>query len=474
MTEVTAIFDVGKTNKKLFLFDNRCNVVYEYSETLPEIKDDDGFPCEDVQLLKEWMLSLWSRIISNKDYEISSVNFTAYGASFVHLNGNGQPVTPLYNYLKPFSNELAEKLYEQYGGRWNFSSITSSPPMGMLNSGLQLLWLKYRKPDSFLKINWSLHLPQYLSFLFSGKKVSEFTSIGCHTALWDFARSNYHPWVKNEGMDKLLAPLISNPVVGELELNNRNVSIGTGLHDSSSALIPYFKKGNEPFLLISTGTWCITLNPFNRQVLTKEELSLDCLCYLTPGGKPVKASRIFLGREHEYQSERIERHFEKSKGYCNTINFDPQKLNSLLSENSINKRLIPAQLEGTGPFPGKTLNEWNLSQFSSCEHAYLQLLLDLTSMLKYSVQLVDSSDTKTIFVEGGFGNNEVFMNLFASHLPNKQVKSSHLKQATALGAALQVNETCKLEDWKFKDYKASDVSKQLEDYYNRYWKNQGI
>ena len=185
---------------------------------------------------------------------------------------------------------------------------------------------------------------------------------------------------------------------------------------------------------------------------------------MTPDGKPVKASRIFLGREHEFQTSRIENHFGKSKGYCNDIRYDVERIRTLLREADDNKKLIPSCMEGTGPFPAKSSKEWIIGQFASCEDAYLQLLIDLTCMLKYSVQLVDNTATKTIFIEGGFGDNDVFMNLLANHFPGKKIKVSFLKQATALGAVLQINESAKLEDWKFQSYTASDISGLLESY----------
>ena len=46
-----AIYDVGKTNKKLILFDEQYTVVYEESIQLAETKDEDGFSCEDVVAL---------------------------------------------------------------------------------------------------------------------------------------------------------------------------------------------------------------------------------------------------------------------------------------------------------------------------------------------------------------------------------------------------------------------------------------
>ncbi|MFX7507197.1 hypothetical protein ABTJ37_23040, partial [Acinetobacter baumannii] len=52
---VIAIFDIGKTNKKLFLFDEQYQVVFETSTTLPETVDEDGDACEDIAALTAWI-----------------------------------------------------------------------------------------------------------------------------------------------------------------------------------------------------------------------------------------------------------------------------------------------------------------------------------------------------------------------------------------------------------------------------------
>ena len=49
---VIAIFDVGKTNKKLFLFDESYRIVFEKSARFAETLDEDGFPCEDLERLE--------------------------------------------------------------------------------------------------------------------------------------------------------------------------------------------------------------------------------------------------------------------------------------------------------------------------------------------------------------------------------------------------------------------------------------
>lgn len=43
---VIAVFDVGKTNKKLFLFDENYKIVFERTARFLEINDEDGDPAK--------------------------------------------------------------------------------------------------------------------------------------------------------------------------------------------------------------------------------------------------------------------------------------------------------------------------------------------------------------------------------------------------------------------------------------------
>src|SRR6185436_11924321 len=119
--QVIAIVDVGKTNKKLLLFNKQYEIVYEMSAKLNETTDEDGFPCEDLDALRDFVLTALSNVCRNKEFDVKAVNFSAYGASFVHLGTDNKPVTPLYNYLKPLSEETKNSFYQTYGGEENFS-----------------------------------------------------------------------------------------------------------------------------------------------------------------------------------------------------------------------------------------------------------------------------------------------------------------------------------------------------------------
>jgi sugar (pentulose or hexulose) kinase len=434
-TPVIAIIDVGKTNKKLFLFDEHYKIVFERSARFVETTDEDGFACENLESVRLSVFDSLAEVFRKKEFDVKAVNFSTYGASFVYLDEDGRPVAPLYNYLKPYPEVLQKKFYDTYGGEEEFSNRTASPVLGSLNSGMQLYRIKYEKPELFDKIKYALHLPQYLSFLISGQLYTDITSIGCHTNLWDFQKNDYHEWVYKEGIAEKLPPIVPSDKVFPCVFPGTNYSVGVGLHDSSAALIPYLVNFHEPFVLISTGTWCITLNPFNQTPLTLDELKNDCLSYLSYRGKPVKASRLFAGNDHEEQVKRISEHFKQSLLYYQQIEFDREIILAL------QKRLTPLDTSNTTKLISESLfAKRNLSDFNSYEEAYHQLIHDIITQQYASTQLViKGTQVKRLFVDGGFSKNPIYMTLLASAFPKLEVFAASMAQATSVGTALSIH-----------------------------------
>lgn len=444
---VILIFDVGKTNKKIVLFDEQYKPVYEENKQFEEIKDEDGFPCEDVQLLTNWLKHSFNKLSSDERFKIKAVNFSGYGASFVYIDDENKVSLPLYNYLKPFPETLKNQFYDTYGGEALLSRQTASPVLGHLNSGLQLYRLKHEKPNQFSKIKYALHLPQYLSYVLTQHAVSDLTSIGCHTLLWNFDENKYHPWVKEEGILKKLAPIVNaDSIAGYI---HHTILIGAGIHDSSSALIPYLAAFQEPFILLSTGTWCISLNPFNKTSLTNEELKQDCLCYLSFQGVPVKASRLFAGYEHEEATKRLSQHFNKPIEYYKKIPYDFKTV------KRVNDNL---KMDNNDPSFGQILfPRRNLSVFENYEEAYHQLIMDIIFRQHQSTQLVvNGSDIKKIFVDGGFSSNEIYMNLLANAFPMLEIYAASVPQATAIGAAMAIHSS-----WNKKEIPSGIINLKL-------------
>ncbi|MCY7349273.1 MAG: carbohydrate kinase [Cytophagaceae bacterium] len=431
--DVIAIFDVGKTNKKLLLFDADYRVVFEEQTQFEEILDDDGFHGDDLNRLTTWLKMGLETVLSDERFDVRAVNCTAYGASLVNLDGAGQPVTPLYNYLKPFPENLRQQFFADYGPVGEFGAQTASPDLGMLNSGLQLYWLKYEKPWLYRQIEHALHLPQYCAYVFTGQPFSEVTSLGCHTALWDFGQKKYHRWVAEERMNAfgqmMMPSFLTSPP------RPRGGHFGIGIHDSSAALVPYLLAFSEPFLLLSTGTWCITLNPFSTQLLTGDDLRRDCLNYLNFRGDPVRASRLFAGNEHERRVRHLSEYFSVPVDFYKQIPFDSGCVLALRT------RFRQAQPEAVslGSLQDSAFAERILNEFANYKEAYHQLMLDLMAQQITSIRLAKGEISVTkLFVDGGFSRSPIYMNLLAEAFPELEVYASELAQATALGAALVI------------------------------------
>ncbi|MCX2431236.1 FGGY-family carbohydrate kinase [Pedobacter sp. GR22-10] len=431
---VIAIFDVGKTNKKLFLIDENYSIVYERSARFVETMDEDGEICENLESLTSSVYDSLNQVTQLKEFDIKAINFSTYGASFVYLDEKGAPLTPLYNYLKAYPEGLKAAFYAQYGGEEKISLETASPVLGSLNSGMQLYRLKCERPELFNRIRYALHLPQYLSYLLTGKAVADITSIGCHTQLWDFNKNEYHYWVKAEEIDQKFGEFTAADTAIKSSFQGKEVSVGVGLHDSSAALIPYLANFNSPFVLISTGTWCISLNPFNQEPLQADELKKDCLCYMHFKGKAVKASRIFAGHEHEVQLKRIALHFDRAAYLFKHLKFNPALVLKLVNKVPENQQ-VQTEFSLTSAFPERDLNI-----FQTAEEAYHQLVIDLIKQQVYSLKLILNDGVRRVFVDGGFGKNAIYMHLLASAVPDIEVYASSVAQATAIGTALAIND----------------------------------
>jgi sugar (pentulose or hexulose) kinase len=429
--EVVLIFDIGKTNKKILLFDSQLNLLHEEETVFKEIPDDDGFYGDDMERLETWILDACFRYLNHERYLVRGINFTTYGASLIYLNEDGERLTPIYNYLKPMPEGIVEPLYEAFGGESEFCRKTASPALGMLNSGFQALWLKKKKPKVFNQVKSILHFPQYLSFLLTGIPSTEHTSIGCHTGLWDFENMCYHPWTKQ------LGPALPEPEAVETTYPSTrfkfSVPVGIGIHDSSSSLVPYFMNSTEKFILISTGTWCISMNPFNREALTAGQLKQDCLAFLSMNQQAVISSRFFLGRIHDENLIHLNKLYGRDKSAYKAVVLDKQMLHELRLKHG--EKGIFFQGGVPEAFVDPSIPK---TTFLNFEEAYHQLIMDLVHLTVQSIRLIISTEdhTKNLFISGGFSKNPIFLYLIACSFPDKCVFTSEIANATSLGAAM--------------------------------------
>ena len=426
---MTLIFDIGKTNKKALVFDKDFHVLDEQQTVFDEIGDIDGDPTDDAVKIEAWMKKI---LRGYKKAEISKINFATYGATIAHLDAKGKLLATPFNYLKkidpltlPSSSRLGGTVKSAFlsenGGSSAFCTATASPDLDcLLNSGFQLYWLKKERPEFFSKIKTTLHLPQYFSYVLTKQLASEYTSIGSHTMLWDFHRKTYHNWVEKEGISRLFPKILPIKTTFQGFKTLGRFEVGIGIHDSSAALLPYLAREKKPFLLLSTGTWSICLNPFNTEPLTAEEFANDCLFYMRPDGATVKASRLFLGKIHDEAVEKLANQFHQKPEATREIRFNNEIFSEILSKG------LPSERGGKNKGNCETLTE-----------AYHILIHDLIKIQVGKIKLAAGSVAfEKIIIDGGFAKNDLYLTMLKRALPTVKIEPSDMPQGTALGAAL--------------------------------------
>ena len=442
---VTAVFDIGKTNKKFFLFDTNFQEVYREYAQFDLVLDEDRHPTEDLNAVRTWLLELFKKMMNDQPFNVTSVNFSTYGASLVHLDEYGNILTPLYNYTKPLDKQVVDSFFDKYGPEEDFSMVSGSDNSGMLNSGLQLYWLKNTKPEVFKRIRYSLHLPQYFSYVFTGIPLCEYTSIGCHTALWDYRKGDYHGWVYEEGFHKILAPIVSTDTCINMKYCGERIKVGVGIHDSSAALLPYIRSADNRFILVSTGTWSISLNPFAEHNLTADDVSNGCINYMRIHGEPVKAARLFLGNEYNLQVQELSHHYDVPSDYHKGVRFNRETYFELVRDfeycfhwESISDKSMPEKTQ---------------FRYDNFEKAYHQMMIELVLLQVKSVHIAARGNRiDNLFVDGGFSNNDVYINLLSHYLDEMKLYTTDSSLGSALGASLVLSDSPLNSEFLEKNY----------------------
>jgi sugar (pentulose or hexulose) kinase len=216
-------------------------------------------------------------------------------------------------------------------------------------------------------------------------------------------------------------------------MGGKSIEAGVGIHDSSASLAPYILAAPEDFVLISTGTWCINMNPSNSEPLTSEELEQDCLCFMGVHGRPVKSSRFFLGRIHDLNVDRLEEHFFVEESAYKGVNPGLDRIRVLWESGeetqAFFRKGIPVGLVDLGV---------DCRQFGSFDEAYTRMMVDLTRKVVHSIALIlgEKDSTEHLYLTGGFARNPIFRTIICLAFPGKRIFTSEVDNASSLGAAL--------------------------------------
>lgn len=432
-----AVYDIGKTNKKFTIFTSDLKPVYSTYERIGE-KIINGVICDDAEAMIGWMKGAL-RSAPNKD-KIKSIAITTFGATGVLLNKEGKLAFPIVSYNHEIDPNTRREFYDTFGSPEELYIRTGTPPYGqLLNFGIQLFWHRKVHPKIYQRTRYILFLPQYLSYIMTGVKSIEITSVGCHTYLYDIINHDWSIVAKDLNIPSKVPEIFTEvwrPIGRALWLKGAIVT--TGIHDSNASLIPFLITGEiGNFILASTGTWCVFMYPGLTFKPAKDDVYRDVLYYIDAFSRPVRSSRFKGGYEFDHYVNLIQKRFNLDPSILN-IEVNEQLLRRILKEKEV--FIVPTLTPGSGQFPkskGRIIGKRKF--YSDPKLAYHVLNLSIAIQTYFAINAILRGKPLRgirIIVAGGFAKNNMYLKLLATILRNAKILRAGYADLTSLGAAI--------------------------------------
>lgn len=440
-----AVLDVGKTNKKVVLYNRAFRPLAEERITI-EPKDFNGVEVEDTESILSWFRGALRRLA--KDYRIRAIGVTTHGATCAVLDGEGRLVHPVISYTAARGAEIQDEFYATFGNAAELHRVTCTRDVGFANVGKILYFMKTRLPEAWARSRYILLYPSYFGYALTGERGIEPTYLGNHTYLWDFARSRWSSVAVALGADRMLPQKLASPweVLGPVRLElaqecrlPEDCLVTQGIHDSNANFLPYLARGYGNFLLNSTGTWCVLMRPADTPELTDEEIAAKVFFNLDARGRPVRTCIFPAGMEYDtFRSFTIARDESTTDDVRQVVGHkDLFVIPGVLPDATAFPGAVPRVVHGAQVHPLTALRGQKDAPLSGLGQAYWAALnLSLAFATRKMLHLCGVEKGTTVFIEGGFANNRTYCEVLASLCPDQQFVLTEMREGTSFGAAL--------------------------------------
>jgi sugar (pentulose or hexulose) kinase len=417
--DAITILDIGKTNLKLMLVAGGRVIEQRHRHNEPCPAPPYLHLANDQ--IRDWALGELAEL--SRRAAITDIVPVAHGASVAIIDQHDLVLAML-----DYQQEIAE-FDPEYEKLARDFAATGSPrlPCGQ-NPGRQLFWLQRKFPDVFARATAVVGYAQYWSFLLSGVAASELTALGNHSDLWRPRAGDFSRLVDEAGWRRLMPPLrkasdVLGPIRPEIAVRTGlppQCRIRCGIHDSNAAFLRWRMRLEEPFTVVSTGTWIVLLAAGGS--LPEAGERLDCLGTVDALGNLVAGARFMGGREHEI-----------IKGDAADEPERPAERLAALAANPC--FALPAFSDQGGPFAG-TRGRFVDANGNDAIPWRRATLAALYCALMTDLMLDVLGADGPILVEGPFAANQTYVTVLAALRPRNHVRASLDSFGTSLGAAM--------------------------------------
>jgi len=418
MRGCVAVFDLGKTNMKVVIFDRDGAVLAERSAPNAPLAADARWPYLKLDTERAWSFLIGGLKELGLRHPIEAISTATHGCAGVLMGPDGVALPPLDYEFDGFAAvddyDEARPPYEE----------TRSPrlPRG-LNLGRHIFYFERYFPTQFKQSTAFLTYPQYFAWRLSGVMTSEATSLGAHTDLWRPTEGRLSSMVDRLGWRRLFPPMRNawdtlgtlKPEVAAATGLARNVRVVCGAHDSNASLVPHLVSRRDPFTVISTGTWVIIMAVGGKGRL---DPNADMLANVDVRGEPVPTARFMGGRE-----------FSVLAGEAPADASEADVAGAVAA----GALALPAFSDQGGPFAGRSGRIEGEAPAGPKARAALATLYTAL-MTAHLIQRLEAPGD--LIVEGGLTRSPAFAAVLARLMPGRRVVVAPMSAGAAAGAAM--------------------------------------
>ncbi|HEY5206440.1 MAG TPA: FGGY family carbohydrate kinase [Roseiarcus sp.] len=419
MNGCVAVFDLGKTNIKVAVFDRDGAVLAERSAPNVPLAPDGQWPYSRLDTEGAWSFLIGALQELGARFYIKAISTTTHGCAGVLMGRDGEALPPLDYEFDGFA--AVDAAYDAARPPYD-ESRSPHLPRG-LNLGRHIFYYERHFPDQFKQATAFLTYAQYFAWRLGGAMASEVTSLGAHTDLWRPTQGDLSSMVDTLGWRRLFPPIRKawdilgtlKPEVAVATGLSPNVRIICGAHDSNASLVPHLTSRRDPFTVISTGTWVIIMAVGGTARLDPEA---DMLANVDVRGKPVPTARFMGGREYAVLAGDA------------PADADEADVAAIIASGVL---ALPAFSDQGGPFASrKGVIEGEAPSTPKARAA----LATLYSALMTAHMLRRLEAPGDLIVEGGFARSPAFAAVLARLMTGRQVLIAPTSAGAAAGAAM--------------------------------------
>lgn len=432
--------DLGATSGRAILGSIRrgeleLKEIHRFPNIITEI--NDRMYWDLFYLYNEILKSL--KKIKVSQVEIQSIGIDTWGVDFVCFGKDGEPLRMPYSYRDTMTFGAPEEFFKMIPKKEVYNK-TGIQIMNF-NSLFQLFTQKKNNSSIYSVIDKVLFMPDALSYLLTGKMVTEYTIASTSQMINPFNKTFDASLLKMVGLsEENFAPIVlSGSVIGELsdsvrqQTNLDNVSVvAVAGHDTASAVLATPAE-NDNFAYLSSGTWSLMGVESKDPVVNDETFSLN---FTNEGGADgsIRLLKNICGmwlieqckkewdKNGELSYDEIVKAAEEAIPFKCFINPDSPTFASPASMIDSIKQYC----ENTNQFIPQTVGEIARCIYESLAFRYKQVL--------HNFQKLSNTPIETLHIIGGGSKNRLLNSYTANAIGMTVVAGP--SEATAIGNLL--------------------------------------